>query len=95
MSYSFRPRELIAQSHSTAKYFEAINAKQAADDLKRVRFLESLDRCDLKLTAWELDFVESQMERLKPGEGARVITFTKPQIAAIDRMFAKYQARVK
>ncbi len=95
MSYSFRPRELIAQSHSTAKYFEAINAKQAADDLKRVRFLEKLDRSDIKLSVRDAAFVESQLERLKPGIGIVAVSFSKKQCAWIDDLFHKYQSRVK
>ncbi len=90
MSYSFRPRELIAQSHSTAKYFEAINAKQAADDLKRVRLLESLKASAIKFTSWERGFIDDQLAR----RGAVPIAFSKAQCAAIDRLHHLYGKRV-
>ncbi len=86
MSYSFRPRELIAQSHSTAKYFEAINAKQAADDLKRVRFLERLKQSNVKLTGWERTFIDGC---------ARQTSFSRGQATIIDKLFHRYGRAVK
>ncbi len=92
MSYSFRPRELIAQSHSTAKYFEAINAKQSADDLKRVRFLEALKASDLKFNSWTRCFIDDQLKRRKD-DGT--ISFSRDQCAVIDRMFHVHGKRLK
>ena len=53
-------------------------------DFDRLEFLKALDRSSLKLTDWEVDFIESVMKR-----GQK--SFSGKQRASIDRMVDHYE----
>ena len=84
MSYDAKTDQIEKQSLATAKGFETL------EDLKRVRFLEALDRGDKSITRWEEKFMEGQLERLKPGIGMNRIWFSPKQREVIDKMRKRY-----
>ncbi len=71
---------------SAAKHFADANAKIAADDLKRVRFLEALKVSGVKVNGWTREFIDGC---------ARQTRFSRPQRTVIDRLFHLHGKKVK